>query len=1029
MYIYNSRLQFDRSILVFTVLVVLICIILSCQPVYSLRASIVNYEYGVVLKLSNSSITSVRVVSDSVFIASSNNDVYIVYINLTNGSYKVWTRTLPDKVELLALGGFNSKYIALSTVGNEVVVIDLSVEKLRLVRELLKVTGHKFNVKKVLLDSEHGILLVLDDSGLLYVYNVLTHGRLEIGFRGIHNGKLVKIIQRYLNITDITSISIVDVVLRVDYYECRNSYNYNSEYTLVRGLIFTHTYTYTFMAILNFTSAPLNYDILYLTLLPTQISGPMSISHFTGRDILVISYVDRDVIKWIILRKVKNNILDYTQIAEFYYPILGTVTDIIMYYSVNSVYTIVGGIDNNVYMFNLSTDIYGEVFNFKLEWSLPVDPLAGPIKHINLIWAWRRLERNIMGFILVTTPKITQLVTLDCGLPLWIQEHGLPVVGEVTDVSVSITGNLIVYGLSDGRVFILQGLKSHLYVRGLPEYFKVKVRVLLNNTIPLVGVTVELLDELGRVVAKGLTNNVGEVVFYTTRGKYHIRVFEETLGEATGKVIVGFRESIDPVVNFKLYYFTVKITCKGDPYGIGFSKGPIGNVKAQLIPLEEGLPIYEGISDEKGIIVFDTVIVNGVKKYTEPYVREGKYRLVLVLPDGRVFEKVVYVNSTKTLEIQVPASLETLILKTLDKETFREVYPVKLIVKHLTSGVKGVLLVTSKNSTLKLPRGLYELKVLAEGYKPLTRNVSIPGTIVLYLTPVKYKLTVIVVDEFNSPVDKFYTIVSSGNWSICRSGINGTVSFLLRPGLYRIRVYSEGLNPSSKVIEFTKNTIVNIILYYPRYKLTVNVLDEDTLKPITAVIEVLRGNRVVAKLKPPFKSTILPRGVYLVNILPEGPYPKRKIEVILDSDRELRVLLSRRPYTLKIIVRDENGILLSGARIIISNSEVVKGKTRANGEFSLNLPPGKYVVRVDYEGYTGIVREVVLNRNIVLEFRLKPTIQTVIVRHVISNLNYIIMVVVGVIVGVIFIKYVKPRLSRRREVSEEELLEELYSTV
>ena len=1028
MHIHDLKLQFDRSILVFITLTILVYIILGCQPVYSMEASIVNYGYGVVLKLSNSSISSVGVVSDSVFIASSNNDVYIVYINVTDGTFRVWNRTLPDKVELLALGGFNSSYVALSTVGGEVLVIDLSMEKLSSIRELLKVTGHKSNVKKVLLDSEHGILLVLDDNGLLYVYNVLSHGRLEIGYRGIHNGKLVKTIQHYLNITNITSISIVDVVLRVDYYECRNSYNYNSEYTLVRGLISTYTYTYTFMAILNFTSAPLDYNILYLTLLPTQISGPMSISRFTGRDILVVSYVDRDVIKWIILKRVENGILNYTPVTEFYYPILGTVTDIIMYHSVNSVYTIVGGVDNNVYMFNISTDIYGEVFNFKLEWSLPINPLAGPIKHIDLIWAWRRLEYNIMGFILVTTPKTTQLVTLNCGLPLWIQEHGLPVVGEVTDVSVSTTGNLIVYGLSDGRVFILQGLKRHLYAKGLPEYFKVKVRVLLNNTKPLVGVTVELLDELYRVVARGLTNNIGEVVFYTTRGIYYVRVFEETLGEITGRVIVGFRWSIDPVLNFKLYNFTVEIICEGDPYGIGFGKGPIENVEAQLIPLEKGLPVYKGVSNEKGVIVFDRVVVNGVEKYIEPYVREGKYVLILLLPDGRVFERVVYVNSSKTLEVKVPASLETLVLKILDEETLEEVYPVKLMVKHLASGVKGVLLVTSENSTLKLPRGVYELKVLAKGYKPLTRNVSIPGITVLYLTPVKYELTILVVDEFGSPVNRFYTIVSWGNWTTHKSGINGTVSFHLRPGLYRIKVYSEGFKPSSKVIEFTKNTTVNIVLYYPRYKLTVNTLDRDTLKPVTAVIEVLRGDRVVAKLKPPFTTIILPRGVYLVNIIPEGPYPKRSVEVTLDSDRELRILLSRRPYTLRIIVRDEKGIPLSGVRVVISNSEVVKGRTRANGEFSLNLPPGRYIVRVDYEGYTSVVREVVLNRNVMLEFKLKPTIQTVITRLVMSNLNYIIVVVVGVIVGVVFIKYVKPKLKRRREISEEELFEELYST-
>ncbi|HIQ03533.1 MAG TPA: PEGA domain-containing protein, partial [Desulfurococcales archaeon] len=99
-----------------------------------------------------------------------------------------------------------------------------------------------------------------------------------------------------------------------------------------------------------------------------------------------------------------------------------------------------------------------------------------------------------------------------------------------------------------------------------------------------------------------------------------------------------------------------------------------------------------------------------------------------------------------------------------------------------------------------------------------------------------------------------------------------------------------------------------------------------------------------------------------------------------------------------------------------------------NGEFSLNLPPGRYIVRVDYEGYTSVVREVVLNRNVMLEFKLKPTIQTVITRLVMSNLNYIIVVVVGVIVGVVFIKYVKPKLKRRREISEEELFEELYST-
>ena len=1029
MHVCNDVIRIFKRVAVILVFLMLFIPLLSVTNTQSLEFIRANYECGLLIKLSDSGISSVKVINDTTFVASSENTLYVVYVNSSENKFEVWNKTLLGKINSLTIGGYGRGLVAVSTNNGEAAVLEVSTKKLKYIRELVKVSGHKANIIKTLLDGKHGILLVLDSKGLLYVYNIYYHGRLEIGFKGIHNNKLVEALNSTFGITNITSISISDVVLKTDYYECKNSYCYNCEYTLIKGVVSTTRGTYPFLAILNFTNAPFNYSVLYISLLPSLIEGPIGISGFLGRDILLLSYVSEDTITWNVLKKaIVINKTGYELVEKFTYYIPGISSQLLLYYRVNSVYTIIGCTDGNIYMFNITTDTFGEKFNFKLEWCVPLEPLTEAVRHVNLIWAWRRLEHNIMGFVLASSIRKTQLITFNCGKPLWLQEHGLPMISDITSVATSTTGNLIVYGLSDGKVFVIEGLKSEMYTKGLPEYFEIKVKVMLNETTPIPEAEVELLNALNKTLMKGITNERGEAFFYVSRGTYYIRVFDPTLGEVVEKIETGFRESVDPIINFELFHFTVKVLCKGDPYGIGFGAGPVPKVKAVLIPLKKGLPRYEGISDEEGIVKFTIAIVDKTRKTVESFIREGPYRLYLTLPDGRTYQKDVYINRSMALNVSIPARLERLVIKIIDKDTGKPVYPVRLVIRDLLTGVEGKLIITQDNSTLKIPGGNYELDITVKNYEPAIMKIHVPGIVVISLTPVKYKLTIEAVDEGGKPLKGFHVLISTDTWRTSKSTTTNSVTFLLKPGIYKVKAFKSGMEPASTVVELTENTKITITFKYPRYKLIVKVLDKSTLEPVDAKVEVVKDTKVITVLKPPFTAITLPSGIYIINVIPSEPYGKKTMKVILNSDKEVRVLLSRRPYILRVIVRDEEGKPVQGAEIQILNAESITGKTDKKGSYAINLPRDEYTIKVSYNGYAPETKKIYLDHDVLLEFKLKPTLQTIIFRTLFAYSNYLIIPPIIAIIVIVFLKFIRPRLRRRKEVTEEELFEELYAT-
>jgi hypothetical protein len=84
-------------------------------------------------------------------------------------------------------------------------------------------------------------------------------------------------------------------------------------------------------------------------------------------------------------------------------------------------------------------------------------------------------------------------------------------------------------------------------------------------------------------------------------------------------------------------------------------------------------------------------------------------------------------------------------------------------------------------------------------------------------------------------------------------------------------------------------------------------------------------------------------------------------------------LWSQKKYTVSGTLTDgTNGETMIGAAVLIKEKKGVGTTCNPQGFYSLTLPEGSYTLQIQFIGYQQIEKQIVLDKNIVLDFKLNP---------------------------------------------------------
>ncbi len=252
--------------------------------------------------------------------------------------------------------------------------------------------------------------------------------------------------------------------------------------------------------------------------------------------------------------------------------------------------------------------------------------------------------------------------------------------------------------------------------------------------------------------------------------------------------------------------------------------------------------------------------------------------------------------------------------------------------------------------SVKLKPGDYSVEVSKSGYRKGQRRIS-----------VKFGGE----NRFNFALEEFWVNLDISSTS--RGGdvyiddlkfgslINGRLNVKVKPGRRVIRV--EGIEERGEVVVNVPEVesfpvFVDVVLKPGKLTIVSNVDDAEVYVDNQMVGKV-SGNKFALDLKP---------GKYLVELRKEK-YASVKSEVLISAGdvKEVKFNLLRSVFSVNFKVEP-------GDAIVYAN-----GKLLGKGSFSADVEAGKVRFRVEKEGYEGVEKEVVVDRDdLNLEFALKP---------------------------------------------------------
>ena len=268
--------------------------------------------------------------------------------------------------------------------------------------------------------------------------------------------------------------------------------------------------------------------------------------------------------------------------------------------------------------------------------------------------------------------------------------------------------------------------------------------------------------------------------------------------------------------------------------------------------------------------------------------------------------------------------------------------------------------------TVRLSDGQYPYTVTKEGYVQTQGNVEVSGSnknVLAQLTPISYNITFVVKDNMASPnLLQGVSIDISGREGSIITETNGETTVKLKSGRYKATFQKEGYKGEELSFEVTKEeTFTQILKKIWNLTFKVTAAGKSGLKDVTVSVSgaaILSGNTVSLKTKDDGTTDPVQviNGAYDWSASLIGYSPEEGVGSIQDADQQKAVELTY-GFETTFTVKDEEGGFVSGAKIVIDNTETIT--TEQDGTAKTNLSTGTHTYTYSKEGYqsgSGTVR-------------------------------------------------------------------------
>ena len=268
--------------------------------------------------------------------------------------------------------------------------------------------------------------------------------------------------------------------------------------------------------------------------------------------------------------------------------------------------------------------------------------------------------------------------------------------------------------------------------------------------------------------------------------------------------------------------------------------------------------------------------------------------------------------------------------------------------------------------TVRLSDGQYPYTVTKEGYVQTQGNVEVSGSnknVLAQLTLISYNITFVVKDNMALPnLLQGVSIDISGREGSIITETNGETTVKLKSGRYTATFQKEGYKGEELSFEVTKEeTFTQILKKIWNLTFKVTAAGKSGLKDVTVSVSgaaILSGNTVSLKTKDDGTTDPVQviNGAYDWSASLIGYSPEEGVGSIQDADQQKAVELTY-GFETTFTVKDEEGGFVSGAKIVIDNTETIT--TEQDGTAKTNLSTGTHTYTYSKEGYqsgSGTVR-------------------------------------------------------------------------
>ncbi len=830
-------------------------------------------------------------------------------IDLRDGGVK-WRYVMPIDVKGLAVDGLPAKHV-LAYGSNYVALLDASEGKLLFSSCTRSVILHaEVGLGYTVYPAEERLIIgILDEYNTLYVYRVGEAGRLEMS--GVCNFTFAR---RYLGISGEYVVDASHALILKPYYNSStpNAFVYDFSFAPDQAFL-KASFAVPSSRTLGFyvaCSKPQPY-IKYLAL--------MVQSTLIGEQRMYFIYAAR----------FSEALIQEGSSLDPVLAVYGDVVDVAVSPDLN--YVLLACLDDNVYCLKLNP-----YYAMKYEYLWSLRTANAPLK-LALAPEKMLLIASGSGFV--------QCIDYASGRACWNDMLGFPLNANATPVAVGSDGscNYVALVLSTGSIVSAEDLVSTGEKAGLAKPIMYTLNVTVSDSFgrPIPNASVEV--DVGSVhVCSALTNEYGCALAYSYAAPSTVKVYSDELG----LLELGIKP-LRPYQDVKLVYgdamvgFSVSVVEPENVTIKGLIKGPAVNATVRLLPKTKYQPLYEYQVGPTGTI--DPV-----------YIRSGDYTLLVTHPFTAAYRENISFSDGEKKNITVPLLLRTgsVEFMAIDAETGAPIRSFKVTLEPLgwtESSVAEVVLEHGLNNTLVLPASWYHAIVSAKNFKPaeVTFLVNSSRKVVVELNPVMYRVLVRVTDTRGIPVSG--ASVRIGAYE-ATTNEHGEAVLVVRPGSYTLHVVASGYLEYASALNVESNITVKVTLTPATSVVKFRVIDDAGQPVVRAKATVLdfTGKVVATAEVIDGKLTLsLPSGMYTLMIT-APPYEPFHTTIKVPTEKEYVLRLTRIPFTVNLVVKDELGEPVPNATVVLGKLEA---KTSASGVAQFRVVAGKYRVIVRAPGY------------------------------------------------------------------------------